>query len=172
MLSGHVPEGRRPEDMPWRRKRVRPVVSDAFVCLSESWFPREQAGSESYRNRNPLRAVSREVRDDAREVRAIRPERTLSGRSPWEAPSLSLFSLPQGSCALPHSPWRTKFLATVFLGILLCALIAFMIKIMTTTVYAAPAMCQALPERFTCIDLLNPCDYGNETEVLLFPIYT
>lgn len=47
VLSGHVPEGRRPEDMPWRRKRVRPVVSDAFVCLSESWFPREQAGSES-----------------------------------------------------------------------------------------------------------------------------
>lgn len=102
----------------------------------------------------------RGVRDDACEARDLRPgtHKAPSGRSPGEARSLRPSSLPQGSCALPHSPWRSKFLAAVFPGILLCVLIAFMIKIMTTAIYRAPTTCQALSERFMCTDLLNPCN--------------
>lgn len=47
----------------------------------------------------------------------------------------SLSSLPQGFCLITQSPWSPKFLATVLLGNLLCDLIAFMIKVMTTNVY-------------------------------------
>lgn len=48
--------------------------------------------------------------------------------------------------------WRPKFLATVFLGDLLYDLIAFMIKVMTTNVYWAPTMCQALSKCFIWIN--------------------
>lgn len=83
-----------------------------------------------------------------------------SVRSPLESllpPNPS--SLPWGSCAIPYSPWRLQFLAMV-LGILLCDLIAFMIKGMTANVSWTPTTCQTLSKCLIFINSLKLCNYA------------
>lgn len=70
----------------------------------------------------------------------------------WEAGSPKSFLFATGFLFNYSLSWRPKFLATVLLGDLLCDLIAFMIKIMTTNVYWAPTMCQALSKCFIWIN--------------------
>lgn len=69
-------------------------------------------------------------------------------------------SLPQGSCAIPYSPWRLQFLTMGLLAILLCDLTAFMIKVMTANVSWAPTTRQTLSKCFIFINSLNLCNYA------------
>lgn len=71
---------------------------------------------------------------------------------PWGLDPPSPSPWPQGSCVIPHSPWRLKFPAVVLLKVLLCDLIDFTRNVTTTNIYPVPTVCWALSKWFLYVN--------------------